>query len=157
MFFTSPGIPASFAKTRHFRRNSAVKYGYPVTSQMIIGPKAGNAARVSRTTGDRLELEHAAEVAMVLERQAQERHALFRKAASSPPSVKAVRAQPEYPDDLIPAATAAGVARRAKSTLASWCRSNVSDGDMGFAYRIGGRWFVSRGRLLRHLTSDSSD
>jgi hypothetical protein len=53
--------------------------------------------------------------------------------------------------DLIPAGAAAALARRAKSTVAAWCRSNPINGDSGFAVKIGARWFVSKSRLLRHL------
>ena len=63
----------------------------------------------------------------------------------------------KMPDDLIPAAAGAALARRAKSTLANWCRSNAFDGRKGFAYRIGARWFVTRSGLLKHLSSDSRD
>ena len=59
--------------------------------------------------------------------------------------------------DLIHAGDAAALTRRAKSTVAAWCRSNAIDGERGFAVRIGSRWFVSKGRLLQHLASVSRD
>ena len=36
------------------------------------------------------------------------------------------------PTDLIPAAAAAAIARRAKSTIGAWCRANAWDGVDGF-------------------------
>jgi hypothetical protein len=67
----------------------------------------------------------------------------------------------ERPDlgikDLISAADGADLARRAKSTMNTWCREHAINGEAGFARQIGKRWFVSRSRLLRHLASGSSD
>jgi hypothetical protein len=59
--------------------------------------------------------------------------------------------------DLIPAAEAAVLVKRAKSTMRTWCRANKIDGDEGFARQIGKRWWVSKSRLLRHLASGSRD
>ena len=59
--------------------------------------------------------------------------------------------------DLISSAAAARLARRAKSTMNSWCREHAINGDAGFAIKIGTRWFVSKSRLLRHLASGSRD
>jgi hypothetical protein len=57
----------------------------------------------------------------------------------------------DLPNDLIPAAAAAAIARRAKSTIGAWCRANAINGEHGFAIKMGARWFVSRSRLLKHL------
>jgi hypothetical protein len=59
--------------------------------------------------------------------------------------------------DLIEAGDAAALVRKAKSTVASWCRSNAISGADGFAVKVGGRWLVSKSRLLKHLASVSRD
>lgn len=88
---------------------------------------------------------------------------LQRPAASSCPHfVETVPPETQRPDlglrDLIPAAEAAGLVHRAKSTMASWCRRHAIDGSgEGFSVQIKGRWLVSRSRLLRHLASGSRD
>ena len=61
------------------------------------------------------------------------------------------------PDDLIEVGAAAALARRSKVILAAWCRENPIDGADGFAQKLHSRWFVSKSRLLRHLSSDLSD
>jgi hypothetical protein len=60
-------------------------------------------------------------------------------------------------NDLIEVGAAAALVRKAKSTVASWCRSNAISGADGFAVKIGGRWLVSKSRLLKHLASVSRD
>ena len=55
------------------------------------------------------------------------------------------------PNDLIKAAAAAVLARRAKPTICAWCRKNAIDGNAGFAIKIGTRWYLSKSRLLKHL------
>ena len=57
----------------------------------------------------------------------------------------------ETPNDLIKAADAAALARRAKPTIGAWCRKNAIDGEKGFAIKLGARWYVSKSRLLKHL------
>jgi hypothetical protein len=59
--------------------------------------------------------------------------------------------------DLMPAADAAKIARRAKPTMNEWCRKHPIRDKSGFARQIGKRWFVSKSRLLRHLASGLSD
>jgi hypothetical protein len=53
--------------------------------------------------------------------------------------------------DLMPAAAGAELAHRSKGTMTAWCRRHQIVGGAGFAVRIGGRWFVSRSRLVKHL------
>ena len=55
------------------------------------------------------------------------------------------------PNDLIKAAAAAALARRAKPTIGAWCRKNAIDGENGFAIKLGARWYVLKSRLLKHL------
>jgi hypothetical protein len=57
----------------------------------------------------------------------------------------------ELPKDLIEVGAAAALARRAKSTVAAWCRKNVIVGEVGFAVKLGSRWLISKSRFLKHL------
>jgi len=75
-----------------------------------------------------------------------------KRAAVAPPVSPAQLADHlDMPNDLIKAAAAAALARRAKPTICAWCRKNAIDGEKGFAIKLGARWYVSKSRLLKHL------
>jgi hypothetical protein len=104
----------------------------------------------------------AAHIIAELDRIDRERAALMKQlrtafadnpaGAPDAPSVEPAQPEPvDYPTDLIPAGAAAALARRAKSTVNTWCRKNAIDGDAGFAIKLGSRWFVSKSRLLKYL------
>jgi hypothetical protein len=68
------------------------------------------------------------------------------------PQVAPAPADPfELPRDLIEIGAAAALARRAKSTVAAWCRRHPFDGQAGFAVKLGSRWLLSKSLLLKHL------
>jgi hypothetical protein len=50
--------------------------------------------------------------------------------------------QLEMPNDLIKAASAAALARRAKPTICAWCRKNAIDGERGFSIKIGAQFYI---------------
>jgi hypothetical protein len=112
-------------------------------------------------------LSHYAQIVAELERLSEVRTAFLRKNdLELAAAIERLRALghgdvEKRPDrglkDLIPAGEAAEIAKRAKPTMNTWCRKHAIDADRGFAIQIGGRWFVSRSRLLLHLASGSSD
>jgi hypothetical protein len=73
------------------------------------------------------------------------------KCVAGAPPVSLVDHLVETPTDLIKAAAAAALARRAKSTIGAWCRKNAIDGQKGFSIKLGARWYVSKSRLKKHL------
>ncbi|MBW5434555.1 hypothetical protein FXB41_07120 [Bradyrhizobium canariense] len=103
-----------------------------------------------------LERQHSEERIALFSRHALERAAILAHAREFLRDDASMR-----PDlglkDLIPSGEAADLVKRAKSTMSKWCRDNRIEGERGFARQIGKRWFVSKSRLRRHLTSISSD